>query len=167
LAFGLVWVSSAGVFAGLVFLMWSSLSRRRLFTLLGLASILYFLPLYVLQRGLNHVGEQVQPRYLLPLIVVFAGIAFLGLALGERKLSQLQLVVSLMGLAVANSLALYVNTKRYVSGLDNDSGFSLEANVQWWWSIPVGPMAVWVVGSVGFALAIYFGYRASHASQIR
>jgi drug/metabolite transporter (DMT)-like permease len=125
---------------------------------------LYVLPLYVLQRGLNYVGEQVQPRYLLPLIVVFAGIAFLGLAAGEKQLSPVQLWVSLFGIVIANSLALYVNTKRYVSGLDNGNGFSLETNVEWWWSIPIGPMAMWVIGSLGFALAIYGGYRASHVS---
>jgi hypothetical protein len=159
---GLVWISSAGIFAGLIFLMWGALSRRRLLTLGALAAILYFLPLYVLQRGLNHVGEQVQPRYLLPLIVVFAGIAFLGLAAGEKQLSRVQLWVSLLGLTAANSLALYVNIKRYVSGLDNGNGFSLEADIQWWWAIPLGPMAVWIIGSLGFALALYFGYRASH-----
>jgi hypothetical protein len=162
---GLVWVSSAGVFAGLVFLMWGALSRRRLLTLLAIAGVLYFLPLYVLQRGLNHVGEQVQPRYLLPLMVVFAGIAFLGMAGGRLKLSHVQLTVSLVGLSVANSLALYVNTKRYVSGLDNGSGFSLEANVEWWWPMAVGPMGVWIIGSLGFALALYFGFRASHAQE--
>jgi hypothetical protein len=158
----LVWVASAGVFAGLAFLMWGALSRRRLVTLVALGAILYILPLYVLQRGLNHVGEQVQPRYLLPLIVVFAGISFLGMAGRGFKLSRVQRAISLVGLIVANSLALYVNIKRYVSGLDNGSGFSLEANVQWWWSIPVGPMAVWIIGSLGFAMAIYFGYRTSH-----
>jgi hypothetical protein len=161
---GLVWVSSAGIFASLVFLMWGSLSGRRLLALASLAAILYVLPLYVLQRGLNYVGEQVQPRYLLPLIVVFAGIAFLGLAAGEKQLSPVQLWVSLFGIVIANSLALYVNTKRYVSGLDNGNGFSLETNVEWWWSIPIGPMAMWVIGSLGFALAIYGGYRASHVS---
>jgi hypothetical protein len=161
----LVWVSSAGIFAGLIFLMWGALSRRILFTLGALAAILYLLPLYVLQKGLNYVGEQVQPRYLLPLIVVFAGIAFLGFARGGKKLTKLQLCVALVGIVIANSLALYVNTKRYVSGLDNGNGFSLEANVLWWWHIPVGPMVVWVVGSIGFALAIYFGYRAAHSSE--
>ncbi len=160
----LVWVASASVFMGLVFLMWGALSRRRVLTLVGLAAILYFLPLYVLQKGLNHVGEQVQPRYLLPLIVIFAGVSFLGLASGKRKLSKVQLAFSLLGLVVANSLALYVNTKRYVSGLNNGTGFSLDANVQWWWAMAVSPMALWIIGSLGFALAIYSGYRAAHAS---
>jgi hypothetical protein len=65
----------------------------------------------------------------------------------------------LTGIVIANALALYVNTKRYVSGLNNGTGVSLDANIDWWWNFPLSPMSVWVLGSIGFALAIGAGFK--------
>lgn len=155
---GLVWVTSAGIFVLLVALASTRMSRRRLFVASGIIAILYFLPLYVLQRGLNHVGEQVQPRYILPLIIILAGVIFLSLDKAPTAFRTFHVWIAITGLFVANSLALYVNTKRYVSGLDNGSGFSLDANIEWWWAIPIGPMSMWFIGTLGFGFAIVYGY---------
>lgn len=158
---GLVWVTSAGIFVLLIALASAKISRKRLIVAGGIVAVLYFLPLYVLQKGLNHVGEQVQPRYILPLIVLLAGVMFLSLADQNNTFRPLHVWSALTGLAIANSLALYVNTKRYVSGLDNGSGFSLDANIEWWWTIPVSPMGVWTTGSLGFGIALVCGYLLS------
>lgn len=155
----LVWVTTFGFFASVVFLLVKGVKKRQGIVLLGLAAILYLLPLYVLQKSLNHVGEQVQPRYLLPLIVGFAAIACLKFAEAKPVLSQLQSWVILTGIVIANALALYVNTKRYVSGLNNGTGVSLDANIGWWWNFSLSPMTVWVLGSIGFALAIGAGFK--------
>ena len=160
---GLVWVTSAGIFVLLIALASAHLPKRRLLVAGGIVAVLYFLPLYVLQKGLNHVGEQVQPRYILPLIVMLAGVIFLTLAEKKRIFRPLHLWIAISGLFIANSLALYVNTKRYVSGLDNGSGFSLDANIEWWWSIPISPMAIWIIGSIGFGVALIFGYLISNS----
>lgn len=155
----MVWVTTFGFFSAVVFLLVKDAKRRQAIVLLGLAAILYLLPLYVLQKSLNHVGEQVQPRYLLPLIVGFAAIASLKFAETKPVLSQLQSWVILTGIVIANALALYVNTKRYVSGLNNGTGVSLDSNIGWWWEIPLSPMTVWILGSLGFALAIGAGFK--------
>lgn len=155
---GLVWVTSAGIFVLLIALASRYLSRRKLLVVGGIIVVLYFLPLYVLQKGLNHVGEQVQPRYILPLIILLAGVIFLSLAENESPFRPLHVWMAVSGLIIANSLALYVNTKRYVSGLDNGSGFSLDANIEWWWAIPISPMLMWMVGTLGFGIALACGY---------
>lgn len=154
----MVWVTTFGIFAAVVFLLVKGAKKRVAIVLLCLAAILYLLPLYVLQKGLNHVGEQVQPRYLLPLIVGFAAIASLKFAEAKPVMSHLQSWVILAGIVIANALALYVNTKRYVSGLNNGTGFSLDSNIGWWWDIPLSPMTVWILGALGFALAISAGF---------
>ena len=155
----LVWVTTSGIFAAVIFLLAKGANKRQAIALLALAAILYFLPLYVLQKGLNHVGEQVQPRYLLPLIVGFAAIASLKFAEAKPVLSSLQSWIILAGIAIANALALYVNTKRYVSGLNNGTGVSLDANIGWWWNIPLSPMFVWILGALGFAVALGAGFK--------
>jgi hypothetical protein len=155
----LVWVTTFGIFTAVVFLLIRGVDKRQGFTLLALAVILYVLPLYVLQKSLNHVGEQVQPRYLLPLIVGFAAIASLKFAQTKVVLSALQSWVILAGIALANALALYVNTKRYVSGLNNGTGVSLDSSIGWWWNLPVSPMTMWFVGSLAFAIALGAGFR--------
>jgi hypothetical protein len=154
----LVWVTTFGFFVAVVFLLVKGVKKRQAFVLLGLAAILYLLPLYVLQRSLNHVGEQVQPRYLLPLIVGFTAVACLKFAEAKPVLSQLQSWVILAGIVIANALALYVNTKRYVSGLNNGTGINLDSNIGWWWDIPLSPMTVWIIGALGFALAATAGF---------
>lgn len=155
----LVWVTTSGIFAAVVFLLIGGIDKRQGITLLALAAILYVLPLYVLQKSLNHVGEQVQPRYLLPLIVGFAAIASLKFAQTKVVLSTIQSWVILAGIALANALALYVNTKRYVSGLNNGTGVSLDSNIGWWWNLPISPMTMWFIGSLAFAVALGAGFR--------
>jgi hypothetical protein len=54
----------------------------------------------------------------------------------------------------AGSLALFTNMKRYVTGLSDESVINLDANAEWWWAMPISPLAVWVVGSVSYALVV-------------
>src|SRR5690606_23817685 len=78
--------------------------------------VLWLLPLYVLQQGGAIVGEQVQPRYLLPLIVLFGGLLALGTPVVAWTRGQLLVVAG--ALATANLVALRVNILRYVRDAD-------------------------------------------------
>jgi drug/metabolite transporter (DMT)-like permease len=120
--------------------------------LIGLALLL--VPTYVLVKGLNVVGENVQPRYLLPLIVVFAGIALLSDSSRAKNFSNVQLWIVVAGLAIAESVALYTNMRRYITGALGH-GFNLNSGIQWWWSMPVSPMVVWVGGSIAFSILLF------------
>jgi hypothetical protein len=53
----------------------------------------------------------------------------------------------------AHFVALHINIRRYVTGLDV-GGFDLGANTEWWWTGPIGPNVVWLLGSLAYALLV-------------
>lgn len=127
------------------------LDRGKALAAFGVLVVLVVLPVWVLTRGGNIVSESLQPRYLLPLIVLFAFILVTMPAGGRLGLTRVQTGVVLVALAVANLVSLQVNIRRYVTGAD-DQGFNLDAGAEWWWTgFPVGPMAVWIVGALAYA----------------
>lgn len=149
-----VWVvmialSGAVVFWGLRVLEW-----RKALALALLAFVLIAFPLYVLHGLRASVGSEVQPRYLLPLMVMFVGVALYGLGRDDLGLGRLQAAVVFVGIAVANSRALHSTLRRYITGVDEQS-FNLNVRIEWWWSIPVQPMTVWFVGSTAFGLLLF------------
>lgn len=133
-------------FAGIARIDW-----RKGIAALGVFLVLIALPIWVLTRSGNIVGENLQPRYLLPLIVLFAFI-LLTMPTGARiSFSRVQLFLILGALAGANLVSLQVNIRRYVTGIDAQ-GLNLDAGAEWWWTgFPVGPTAVWVVGTLAYA----------------
>ncbi len=148
-----VWVLMIGLLFAL--LLWGlrvMTLRKGAVMLLALAA-LTVLPLYVLYGKGLRVGEWVQPRYLLPLLILFMGLALYGFARDNLGLTRLQAGVIFAVLAVCNSLSLHNNMRRYITGL-GDGGFNLNANIEWWWSMPISPMVVWFLGSAAFALAL-------------
>ncbi len=146
--FGAVGSALAIVFAGL-----AKVSRRKLIALAIVALVLWLLPLYVLEAGRSFVGQSVQPRYILPLIVLFAGIALLPVGRWFLRFSRLQTVVVVAALVIAESIALHENMRRYITGI-NVSGLNLNHNIQWWWPISISPMVVWIAGTLAFAAMV-------------
>lgn len=127
---------------------------RRKAILLGVMVVaLWAVPLYVLQAGGDAVGANVTPRYLLPLVVMFGGMLLLGVP-GRRlhlpPAAQFAVAAALIG---AHFVALHINIRRYVTGLDV-GGVDLGADAEWWWGGPIGPNAVWLLGSLAYALLI-------------
>lgn len=148
-----VWVLMIGALTALVVWGLRIMDRRKgLVLILGLLALVA-IPLYVLYGYGARVGEQVQPRYLLPLLLIVVGVALFGFARDHLGITRLQAGVVFGAVAVANSLSLHNNMRRYIAGL-GDAGFNLNANVEWWWAIPVQPMTVWFVGSAAFALML-------------
>lgn len=133
-------------FAGLGRLNW-----RKAITIAGVLLVLIALPVHVLTAGGDKVGENLQPRYLLPLIVLFALILLTDPTTKEFRFTRLQTLTILGALALANLVALQVNIRRYVTGADQQ-GVNLDAGAEWWWTgFPVGPTAVWVIGALAYA----------------
>ena len=149
-----VWVATIGAFSAVMFWGLRVLRGRKALALALVLLALVVVPLYILY-GLNaRIGEEVQPRYILPLFVMFAGVALYGFTRDDLGLSRVQASIVLFGLAVANSLALHMNMRRYITGIDF-KGANLNSNIEWWWAIPVSPMVVWFAGSAGFALLLF------------
>lgn len=128
----------------------SQMSLRKGLVAAGLVVIVWLLPVYVLTQGLHPVGEQVQPRYLMPLLVLLAGVLLLGVAGRMLLLSTSQLVVIVAILSFAHFVALHGNMRRYIAGVGN-AGFNLDNGIEWWWDFPFSPMAVLVVGALAYA----------------
>ncbi len=133
-------------FAGLGRLDW-----RKAISIAGVLIVLIGLPVYVLTVGGMRVGEALQPRYLLPLILLFSLLLATMPPGRELRFTRVQTFTVLGALALANLVSLQVNLRRYVTGADQQ-GLNLDAGAEWWWPhFPVGPLAVWIVGALAFA----------------
>lgn len=148
-----VWVLMIGVLVAMIFWGLRVMGWRKGTVLILALLALTAMPLYILQGKGLRVGEWVQPRYLLPLLVIFVGVALFGFARDHLGITRLQASVVFAGVALANSLSLHNNMRRYITGL-GDAGFNLNANIEWWWAMPVQPMTVWFLGSAAFALML-------------
>lgn len=148
-----VWVLMIGALFALVLWGVRAMNARKGLVLCIALAALTVIPLYILYGKGLRVGEWVQPRYLLPLLLIFVGVALFGFAGDHLGLSRLQAAVVLLAVCSANSLALHNNLRRYIRGL-GEGGFNLNAGIEWWWNIPLSPMLVWAGGSAAFALAL-------------
>jgi hypothetical protein len=134
------------------FLGFGRLGPRKAIMVGAVVLVLWALPVFVLQRGGDTVGEQLQPRYLLPLIVLLGGL--LALDAPTRAWRRGQLLVVVTALAIAQSAALYINLRRYLTGV-GVGGINLDADPAWWWDVPFSPMSVWLAGSLAYAGLLY------------
>ena len=50
-------------------------------------------------------------------------------------------------------MALHLNIRRYVTGVDV-TAVNLDVGAEWWWDGPVGPSAVWLLGSLAYTLLV-------------
>ena len=149
---GIVWVGGFGMFAALIFAGLKLQTPRKLTAVIVILGAMWVLPTVILQKSQVAVGSEVQPRYLLPLIVMLAGVSLLGLPRSRVQLSTAQVVTVVSVLSVTNSVALLFNIRRYVTG-ENIAGGSVGDATPWWWSdLPLSPAIIWLVGSVAFAL---------------
>jgi hypothetical protein len=155
-----VWAVTFGVYFALVF------SEVRYFDLrqsmsAGVALLaLFAVPLQFLWANSLSVGQIIQPRYLLPMLAILAGVAFYRRIQESRPdFSHGQLWIIGVCLLSANTLALHTNLRRYLTGLD-DSQMSLNRGIEWWWVDPplnannlwFSPNNVWLGGSLALAI---------------
>ena len=155
-----VWVGGFGCFAALVFAGIVSLSTRKLLAVSMVLGALWFFPTYVSMRTGSVSATAVQPRYILPLIILLTGVVLLEVGAVRLSLSKAQVVTLVSVLSISNAIALHVNIRRYVTGSDVGS-WNLNTAVEWWWHIPVSPMMVWAVGSLSFAALLVIIARAT------
>jgi hypothetical protein len=143
---------SFAVACGAVFIGVRSLSVRRGIAFVIMAAAVYFVPFVLLAQSNAIIGEQVQPRYILPLIVLFLGVASAA-ADTERMWRGARIALASTALTVAYVVALHANIRRYTTGVD-DFAVSLGARAEWWWAGIVSPSIVWAFGAAAFAAAL-------------
>ena len=110
---------------------------------------LFVHPLYLLVQTHVLVGEAVQPRYLLPLLVLLTGLVLLAPRGVALRLTPAGLWAAVAALGIAHSLALHVQMRRYISGQDV-SWLRLGRQQEWWWDGLPTPTLFWLVGSACF-----------------
>jgi hypothetical protein len=146
------------VFVGVTFLAVKSADKKKTVALLVAVAALWVMPLYLLQLGGFLAGEGVQPRYLLPLMLILLGVINLtpsGLPILSDR-GRLWFVV--IALSLANGIALHTNIRRYTTGI-RVQGFNLDSPREWWWLFfPdfFGPTLLWGIGFVSFGLLLWF-----------
>lgn len=145
-------------FVAIGFIGLNRLWGRKLFVVLGAGLTLWLLPVYVLTKGGQIVGEEVQPRYVLPLTVLLAGLVLVTRAGEKLSLTRAQTYLVIGTLSVANLVSLQLNMRRYITGIDK-SGLNLDAGIEWWWGGMPSPMVVWVVGSLAYAALLFVATR--------
>lgn len=142
-----------GVFVAVAFIGLRSLDRRKFVALCGVGFVLIAAPVYVLTKGGDVVGGEVQPRYILPLIVLAAGLVVFAAGSRRFELTRGQLLLVVATLCVAQFVALHVNIRRYVTGVDVGS-VNLDAGAEWWWPAAPSPMTVLIIGALAYAALV-------------
>jgi hypothetical protein len=128
-------------------------SRRKTIAALFVLALVVAVPMYLLYKSEAIVGQQVQPRYILPLVIILVGIVLLQVDDRPWRLGRFQVWLIVAGLTVANSAALRTNLRRYLTGVDVGGG-NLDFQAEWWWNIPVSPTGIWLIGTLAFAGAV-------------
>ncbi|MGN7976925.1 DUF2142 domain-containing protein [Microbacterium sp. 22195] len=147
-----VWASAIFCVLGVLFVALRWRGWRKLVALVGVGSAALLVPLYILVSSHVLVGYEVQPRYVLPLIILFVAVV---LAPSEDprgrdhgvSLSRAQTWSIAVLLTVANAVALYDNMHRYTGS----GTLSLRGAVAWWWHATPSPLTVWLMGGAAFA----------------
>lgn len=147
---GVVALGSLGAFLVVASSGFAALTWRKAIALAFVGTALVVIPVAVLTRGADLVGQEVQPRYIAPLIVMLAGMLLLNTGARVVQFSRGQLILIGLTLGIVQFVALHVTMRRYVTGND-EQGWNLDAGIEWWWNIPVSPMSALVVGSLAYA----------------
>ncbi|MCU1542248.1 MAG: hypothetical protein JWM50_113 [Microbacteriaceae bacterium] len=162
-----VWFSGICVFGAIVLLGFGSnrtaVDRRKVLAGVLVLVMLLAIPAVILYRSEIIVGFSVQPRYVFPMIILLAGVALLRSRGDALRLSTVQLVLLAGAVSIANAAALHTNLRRYVTGIDGTWG-NLDLGIEWWWNIAVSPMWMWAIGSLSFAVVLFW---LGHLSRSR
>jgi hypothetical protein len=155
----IVWVANLATFGAVLYVGMRQASRRKVVAFVLTLAAVWAIPTVVLVQSNTVVGQQVQPRYLLPLLILLAQVALFRVGPERQQFTRSQLVTAGAVLAVTNAVALHFELRRYVTG-DDVFGPNLDRGREWWWALPVTPMGVWLIGAVAFAAAAILCARA-------
>jgi hypothetical protein len=144
-------LGAVAVFVAVAFVGFRQLGWRKILVLALVGAVLWLLPVYVLVQGGDTVGNAVQPRYLLPLVVLLAGVLLVSTRGRVFQFGRGQLILVAGVLAAVNLVALELVIRRFVTG-NGHLGLNLDTGDQWWWgSFPLSPNALWIIGSLAYA----------------
>jgi hypothetical protein len=130
----------------------TSLSWRKVIAMAAPLVGAIVMPVVLLQRAGDIVGVTVQPRYVLPAVILLTVLLLMQRS-GDRVIhfGIAHSVAAVVLLSGAQALALWTNIRRYVTGLDS-MGLNLDIGVEWWWPAGPRPMLTFFIGALAFAV---------------
>jgi hypothetical protein len=149
----IVVVFSTIVAAGIVFVGVRRPGWRRGIAVWAALLALWAVPFLLLAQSRAVVGTQVQPRYILPLIVILLGVASAGLDSARIWTTARRTGAALL-LTIAFGVSLWVNTRRYTTGVDG-TAINPGTGAEWWWPHVPGPLFVIAAGTMAFGGALW------------
>ena len=147
----------------IMFFVLNTMNIRQRIVIFILPLFMILIPLLVLQLRQSNATYFLQPRYLIPLLIVFLGV--LMVEIKSIKDKKKIIIFVLFSLSLGNSISLFTNLKRYTVGLDSETTFF--SKVDWWWNVPISPGFTWIVGSLAFPIFLYLTLSRDNKSRIR
>lgn len=135
---------------------------RKIVAVALVAAAIVGYPLVILARTPTGTPGSLQPRYVLPLIVVLLGLASVAAVRRRDRLRLAPAILVTVSLTVATSIALAVTMRRFTNGLFVPWS-DLLVEPSWWWGWGPSPLTVWLIGTVG--AAAYFTVLVTVARQ--
>lgn len=160
--------------AGVLFASLYTIGWRRAIALAGIGVAAIVVPVFILVQSGAIVGQEVQPRYILPLLTMFVAAA-IAPSVGRDTdgivawrpglaLSKLQLWLIAIGIAGAQAIALFTNLRRNVTA----GSYNLDGAVEWWWAAGPSPFTTLTIGTLaGASLMVMFAVASilSHKAE--
>jgi hypothetical protein len=128
------------------------LSVRRAMALAITFVALWAVPFVLLAQSRAVVGTEVQPRYILPLLIITLGVASAA-ANAEKVWTLPQRLAVGIGLTLSFSMALYTNVRRYTVGTDSEA-INPGTDQEWWWTGMPSPSWLILITTAAFASGI-------------
>lgn len=141
------------VWFGMLLQGWRRMFPAKLVGLGLVGAALFVHPMFLLMQAHVLVGEGVQPRYVLPLLVIFTGLCLLGVHGVTISLTPLTHGAIVAALGLAHAVSLHIQIRRYVTGLDV-SKILFGDDLEWWWDAAPGATLVWFAASLAFTWVV-------------
>lgn len=141
-------VFASAVFFGAIAIGIHRLAWRKSVALALSVAAAWGVPFVLLVQSQAVIGTQVQPRYILPLLVILIGVATLDVD-PVRSWKGPRFLLAGFALTVAAGLAIHTNIRRYTTGID-DRAIDPGVRAEWWWSIAPPPLLVVVLAVLTF-----------------
>lgn len=150
-----VTVLTCAVYWGAIFIGVGRASLRRSIAVAMAIAAMWLVPVVLLGQSRMLVGELIQPRYLLPLMIITIGVASIRFD-AERVWKGMRMLLAGAALTFAFAVSLHFNMQRYITGTDQMTVIP-GVNGEWWWAHAPAPAVVWIGGTLAFA-GLFVGF---------
>ncbi|WP_069385660.1 DUF2142 domain-containing protein [Cellulosimicrobium cellulans] len=111
------------------------------------------------------VGAYVQPRYILPLLVILVGVLVVTTPRGPVRWTRAQGMTAAFAVGLGAAVSLHTTIRRFTVGIDTPV-WNLDGDPRWWWGVLAPtPVTVLVVGSLASVSALVLADRLARRAE--